>query len=95
MIWLGVTPEQALVELASRVERALNPLGFPPERRPFRPHLTLGRAEPGAAFDRQLLARLMHVEPATAGALALVQSTLRPEGAIYRNVAEWKLGAAR
>ncbi len=92
VVWLGVTPEPALVELASRVEQALRPLGFPAEGRPFRPHLTLGRAEPGAVFDRALLARELRAPQARADKLALVRSQLQPGGAVYTNAGEWRFG---
>lgn len=91
ILWLGLTPREDLAALAGRVEQALAPLGFPPERRPFTPHLTLGRAEPGASFDRSLLGQGFVVEPTAVEQLALVKSELRPSGAIYKNVGEWPL----
>jgi 2'-5' RNA ligase len=41
--WLGVSPCDALNELASIINQKLAPLGFTPETRPFIPHLTLAR----------------------------------------------------
>lgn len=44
VLWLGVAEgAQRLHELASTVEEAARRAGFPPERRPFAPHLTLSR----------------------------------------------------
>ena len=63
VVWLGLTPRAELIALAGRIEKALAPLGFPPERRPFTPHLTLGRAEPGAVFDRAILGRGFALAP--------------------------------
>lgn len=91
VLWLGLTPREELVALAGRVEKALAPLGFPPERRPFAPHLTLGRAEPGAVFDRALLGRGFALTPERIEKLSLVKSELRPGGSIYTNTAEWFL----
>lgn len=45
VVVLDVGPEAALAELASAVERAVQRAGFDAEDRPFRPHLTLGRAK--------------------------------------------------
>ncbi|MGH7751595.1 MAG: RNA 2',3'-cyclic phosphodiesterase, partial [Gemmatimonadales bacterium] len=45
VLWVGVEPHPSLELLQDAVERALTPLGFEPEGRAFRPHLTLGRAE--------------------------------------------------
>jgi RNA 2',3'-cyclic 3'-phosphodiesterase len=43
-IWLGVTEgEEIMAELAETIDRRLAALGYKPEGRRFRPHLTLGR----------------------------------------------------
>ena len=42
VIWVGLDC-QPLTAVAAAVERALQPLGFAPERRAFRVHITLGR----------------------------------------------------
>ena len=44
IVWIGLSGETAaLANLQSTVESALEPLGFPREKRPFTPHLTIGR----------------------------------------------------
>ena len=46
VLWVGLDdPSQALGRLNERLMAALTPLGFPPEDRPFHPHLTLARAQ--------------------------------------------------
>jgi 2'-5' RNA ligase len=42
VVWVGLEGAE-LTALAAAVERAVAPLGFPPESRPYRPHITLGR----------------------------------------------------
>jgi 2'-5' RNA ligase len=45
VLWTDLTGDvDALGKLQGDVERALVPLGYEPEARPFRPHLTLARA---------------------------------------------------
>jgi hypothetical protein len=64
VLWVGFRPadRDALVALADRVELALNPLGFPREKRPFSPHLTLARTRDDAdRASREALYRA--VEP--------------------------------
>lgn len=44
VVWVGLAGETAaLAALQSAVESAFEPLGFPREKRPFTPHLTVGR----------------------------------------------------
>ena len=45
VVWVGVSDDEdgALPRCHALCERLLEPLGIPPERRPFRPHLTLAR----------------------------------------------------
>lgn len=51
VFWAGIrSGADELAALARAVDRALAPLGFAPESRPFRPHLTLCRVrDPGRA----------------------------------------------
>lgn len=47
VLWTALDGETAAAaELAARIETALLPMGFAPEERPFRPHLTLARIDP-------------------------------------------------
>jgi len=93
-----------LAVLASLVERALAPLGFPPEERAFKAHLTIGRVKSGRGRpkgrdgDRLVdLARNLagladwQGPEFSADTVALVKSTLRPTGPIYRHIEVFKL----
>ena len=102
VIWVGVEePSEALVRLQRDVERALTPLGHPPERRAFSPHLTLGRVQRRASRDDA--ARIGEVvattDPGTMGEVpitqfALIRSVLKPTGAEYTTLAEFPLRPA-
>jgi 2'-5' RNA ligase len=75
VLWLGVgAGREATAALAAAVARALAPLGFPPDPRPFTPHLTLARAN--TAHDlRALVAGTTPVAvPWSVDALALFES---------------------
>jgi len=101
VIWVGITePAGWLVDLQDRVEAALAPLGYPPEGRRFTPHLTLGRVQRHVGTGD--LARIGEaVEAAKVGLLgaviadrfALIRSVLRPTGAEYNILTEFKLGS--
>jgi 2'-5' RNA ligase len=74
-----VFPVVGLDEIADAVERATAGLGRPPERRPFRAHLTLARATNGVlpkpGFELSATWRVEEV--------ALVESHTHPAGAVY------------
>lgn len=88
VVWLGVEHHPALELLANDVETALRPFGFEAELRPFQPHITLGRAKQGAkpaAFGRleSLAERVGYEATAPVRSVDLMESELRPEGAVY------------
>lgn len=95
VIWVGLGGAvDRLTRLAADVEAALAELGYPPERRPFQPHLTLARIkdhgrEVGEALGRTgLLAQPTTVGQLDVSALALMKSELNPAGAVYTRLAE-------
>ena len=58
-LWLGVEDGAAeLTALAARLDAELAPLGWPPDERPFRAHLTLARSD-GVRAGPRLARRLM------------------------------------
>jgi 2'-5' RNA ligase len=98
VVWIGLAGDvEPLVALVQDLGRRLAPLGFPPEDRPFSPHLTLGRARDGRGA------------PGLAGALAqaaqadgvawrtsevvLFESHLSPHGPRYEAIVRAPLGA--
>jgi RNA 2',3'-cyclic 3'-phosphodiesterase len=91
VFWAGVQPDGALELLADSVERSFAALGFPTEGRPFRPHLTVGRARRNArprdfsGMDRMLEGVVVAAE-AVLETVDLVRSTPGPEGSVYHTV---------
>jgi 2'-5' RNA ligase len=98
VLWVGITEGvPALERLAGRLSEGLLPLGWPPEDRPFKPHLTLARTDgvPGAAERAERL-----IEAAAdlnagweADRLVLYKSVLGRGPARYEAVSEALLGA--
>ena len=101
VLWVGLDePTGELEALHRRLEAALRPLGFKPEGRPFRPHLTMARIRSpargarGGAIARALDAqRSVILGKITIGRIVLYQSTLKPTGAVYTPLEEVALGA--
>ncbi|MGQ9666787.1 MAG: RNA 2',3'-cyclic phosphodiesterase [Anaerolineae bacterium] len=96
VLWAGVRETTGRLQvLQERVERALNPLGFPPEGRAFSPHLTLGRVREGVR-PAELRGISQWIERTHVGELGvhtvttviLFRSDLRPAGPIYTPLGE-------
>jgi 2'-5' RNA ligase len=91
IIWVGLYGElEKLAQLQKRIEESLKPLGFPPENRPFSPHLTLGRVRDYARPDeRQKLGQLITAAnfegkyTINVNNINLMRSQLTREGPIY------------
>lgn len=88
VIWIGVSHgAEALAELQTRVEAALESLGFAREARLFTAHLTLGRVR-GPAHREQLARALTSSPDEVLGEMALdrielMRSEFGPAGARY------------
>ena len=95
VLWVGMQGDlEPLGRLQRRVDKALEPLGFPPERRAFSPHLTLARVPDRMGRDeRQPLRELAKATPVpsapavTIRELSLMRSILGPGGAVYERLA--------
>ena len=99
VIWAGILEGAGNVRSRRRaVIRATGPLGFEPEGRPFKPHLTIGRVQRWAAgrdlagIEQALRrARPGQVAAFRASHASLVRSRLKPSGPVYTTLAEVSL----
>lgn len=96
VIWAGILQDPALELLQHGVERAYGPLGFPTDGRPFRPHITLGRARrdaPRNAFAEleQALDSLRWSETVPIDAISLMKSTTMRGEAVYEEIRHGRL----
>jgi 2'-5' RNA ligase len=70
-VWVGMGQGSAeMIELNAAIERELAKLGYPPDNRRFRPHLTIGRVRGAAAVEE--LGRLVEQNAAFASGLSTV-----------------------
>ncbi|MBI1358374.1 MAG: RNA 2',3'-cyclic phosphodiesterase [Acidobacteria bacterium] len=93
ILLLEARPE--LLQLQRAIEEQARSLGMEPERRVFLPHITLGRVRDVRQAVR-LAEALREAEAPALEAIdatnfALIQSTLGPQGAVYRTLRRWDL----
>jgi 2'-5' RNA ligase len=97
VIWIGLVDEkEALTSLQKQIETYLEKIGFQPEDRSFRPHLTLGRMKSSRGKE-ELVGRMERHREEEFGdfeveRVVLFKSDLRPSGPIYTPLRELRLG---
>ncbi|MDE1839385.1 MAG: RNA 2',3'-cyclic phosphodiesterase [Thaumarchaeota archaeon] len=89
VIWVGVddTSSKQLVDLASQVEKKLEPLGFRPDK-PFKPHLTIFRIKNRIDDISGIMEKFKKINLGkyTMTELKFKQSILTPSGPIYSDL---------
>jgi 2'-5' RNA ligase len=95
VLWVGVQKGfETLIRLAADLDSQLAALGFELEKRPYSPHLTLGRVRSPKQIDTVI--DMMHSMTFHAGDflnedILLMRSDLRPDGAVYTVLEKIKL----
>jgi len=97
VVWVGVDRgKESLASLKEQVEKRMIELSFPPEDRPFSPHLTLGRVRSlrGKGDLSQAVESRKGVEVGIfqAREVILFRSELKPSGAVYTKLKEFPMG---
>ncbi len=93
VVWVGVEDGAAEMEaLAARLEARLAHHRFPPEERPFKPHLTLARIRDARQWGDVVRAltqfRDIAVGSQQVRAVTVMESQLTPGGPVYARVEE-------
>ncbi|MGB7874529.1 MAG: RNA 2',3'-cyclic phosphodiesterase [Anaerolineales bacterium] len=90
VIWIGIQAPAGLAALQHGIEAAAATLGYPAEKRPFSPHLTVGRVKQkvGSADMQKIRTALEETQVGSLGtarvtAVHLFKSDLKPTGAVY------------
>ncbi len=100
VVWLGLGGElDKLGQLHEQIESGLSHLGFAPEARAFKAHLTLARLRPQASPDERqgfgqliLSTRLEASYIIKVETISLMRSQLSREGALYSQLSSAELG---
>jgi 2'-5' RNA ligase len=99
VVWVGLQEVTGtLVRLRDAVEAHVAPLGFPTERRSFKPHLTLGRVQRYASKSE--VREIGEVVAASSAGIEVemavrevcyIKSDLKPSGAVYTTLSVARL----
>jgi len=101
ILWIGLDGEvKRLMQLQGRIEGAMRSIHFQPERRPFTPHITVGRAERdlepqyagdvGFSWRRSVLPPERAAIPVTE--IQLLRSQFQDGHAVYSKLFSAKIG---
>ncbi len=98
VVWLGLDGDtERMSRFRDALQQELEPFGIEQEKRPFRPHLTLGRMRKGQGGGRGELSALLRIYEDLTSAhwplteLVLFKSDLQPSGAVYTRLKVWPL----
>lgn len=93
VVWVGTEQgKDDVCALQADVVKALRSVGYQPERRPFSPHLTIGRLRVPGDVSRSVAVGF-ESEPFTIGRVVLFRSVLQPAGPVYSVIAEFPLSS--
>jgi len=97
IVWVGLEyGADESMEIAEQIEGAMKRLGFPREKRPFRPHLTVGRIRrlehPALMTESLEQSDVGKLGEFTVQQVSLIKSQLDPGGSIYTTLFEALLG---
>ena len=97
VLWTGMEGDlDRMTCFRDALQKHLKPFGIKREKRPFRPHLTIGRfrkgARPGTPLDELLSKYQESTSPVCAlKGLTFFRSDLKPGGALYSELKTWPL----
>ena len=93
-VWAGVTETPELVRLAAACEAAARRAGLPPDRRRYRPHVTLAylrRPDPAEVAAWIQANNLLKSPPIRVESFGLYSSVQTKAGSVYELEAEYRL----
>ncbi len=95
VLWIGLEDNETVSQLAKSIDEAMTTLGYEPEQREFKPHITLGRIK--FLRDRRTLQQLIdkydghYFQDIPVEEIILYESQLRREGPVYTALGKFPL----
>jgi len=92
-LWAGLVPHEPLKALHKKVDQACVRAGVPPEGRAYHAHITLARLKRGSGSVQGMAETHAGLTspPFLIDSIALFESTLAPEGAVYSLIERYPL----
>lgn len=95
VLFANITEGETLQQLAAEMDNRLINLGFQPENRPFKPHLTLARIKflknKKAFYQAVEMYRDTFMQTATINEIIFYRSVLKPEGPEYKELGKFSI----
>ncbi|MBD3182386.1 RNA 2',3'-cyclic phosphodiesterase [Candidatus Poribacteria bacterium] len=93
IIWAGInTTDETLENLAKQIEKEMDKIGFPKEKRKFKPHLTIGRIRklnnPTVMSKVLENIQIRKIGEFTVESVSFIESQLDPGGSIYTTLCD-------
>ena len=95
VLWLKLRPADEIKTIAKTFENLSENFGYNKERRPFHPHITIGRVKKRATADEKRrisdslsLLDQFHSRPFELNKILFIRSELTPQGPIYTDLFE-------
>ncbi|MFW5901057.1 MAG: RNA 2',3'-cyclic phosphodiesterase [bacterium] len=95
VLWAGIDQFEAMKEIKERIEEEMTALGFPGEKRDFRPHLTMARIK--WIYDKQNLKNLVDTyknedfQQVKVNEIIYYESILKRSGPVYKPIEKFLL----
>ncbi|SHE96835.1 2'-5' RNA ligase [Fodinibius roseus] len=94
ILWAGISNAAELKKLKDRIEEKCVALGFDPEERPFKPHITLGRIQGVTRRDIRSLInqhKQFAIPDVSVREFVMYESILQSDGAVHKRVSGFPL----
>ncbi|MBV8687810.1 MAG: RNA 2',3'-cyclic phosphodiesterase [Alphaproteobacteria bacterium] len=97
VLWVGVSPPEPVAALHRKIEQALGRVGLEPDRRAYRPHITLARLPRGTGSIAGALEASGRLAgpPFDIGHFCLFESRFTPDGPVYSILERYPLSVSR
>lgn len=92
VFWIGIKEQPELLKLKQNIDKGLDELNISYDKKPFSPHLTIGRIKTPLKIRPEIMGALDFKASFLVTEIHLMKSDLLPAGPIYSGVCNLKLG---